>query len=256
MRDQEPPPAEHWPQFLTQLWETGRVRVPDLGLTHIPKAEREPGWTRLQQLARSDRSSLPGDPPQLSRTAAEWAAVMLYRACSFLIHRSHDATAVQKALSIPCPQSSNAESCYSVDLTFRFLPDLHRMAVAISPSDPLTKIITDWARAWPLSSVGLDFSATDTVNLPDPDQKNLAAPSPAPDKHKPRPRETSPALDLDPFWNDACLQRLYIDRVLDRGDKSRLCDPRVAEAVRTVLGNHPELSAKMAAAVGQGGNSS
>ena len=256
MRDQDPPSTEHWPQFLTQLWETGRVRVPDLGLTHIPKAEREPGWARLQQLARSDRKNLPGTPPQLARPAAEWAAVMTYRACSFLVHRSHAAHDMQKALSLPCPQSPNPDSCYSVDLTFRFLPDLHRMAVAISPSDPLTKIVTDWARDWPLSSVGIDFSAADSENLPDPDQKNLAATSPAPDKSKLRPRDTSPALNLDPFWNDDCLQRLYIDRVLDRGDKSRLSDPRVAEAIRAVLGNHPELSAKMAAAVGQGGNSS
>lgn len=259
MPDMQDPdrPIAHWPRFLTQLWETGRVHVPDLGQTPIPKSEREPGWERLQQLARADRKHLPGDPPQLARTAAEWAAVMIYRASSFLIHRSHDATVVQKALSIPCPQSPGPASCYSVDLTFRFLPDLHRMAVAISPSDPLTEIISAWARAWPLSSVGIDFSASESVNLQlDPDQKKLAASSPEPDAHQSRPFETAPELDLDPFWADDCLRRLYIDRVLDRGDKSRLSDSRVAEAVRAVLGNHPDLSAKMAAALGRGGNSS
>ena len=43
-------------------------------------------------------------------------------------------------LSVPCPQKASPAVCYSVDLTFRFLPDLTRLARAASEDDPLVKL--------------------------------------------------------------------------------------------------------------------
>ena len=167
---------------------------------------------------------------------------MFSRACSFFIHRDHPAADMLAALSPPCPAAPSPSTCYSVDLTFRFLPDLHRLVQQASPQDPLCQVLKTWGLEWPLSSVGLEFKKSET---PEPQisnndlQNQVTQPDPG----------SEMTSRLDSWWDNPCLRRLYVDRVLDRGDTHRLADPRVAQAVREVLGYHPELSVKMAAAL-------
>jgi hypothetical protein len=75
--------------------------------------------------------------------------------------------------------------------------------------------LTELARRWPLSSVGV---------------KGLEG------------------LDVSSFVGDPALLQLYVDRIIERADQSRLTDPRVNEAVRTALGGYPELAPAIPAA--------
>jgi hypothetical protein len=83
---------------------------------------------------------------------------------------------------------------YSVDLSFRFLPDLVRHARAASERDALVGRLMDWANRWPLSCVGFAGAA---------------------------------AGSIDGFAGHPCLLRMYVDRIIAGHDVSRLTDQRV-----------------------------
>jgi hypothetical protein len=106
-----------------------------------------------------------------------------------------------------------------VDLTFRCLPSLVKMARSAAPSDPLLTHLARWAVEWPLSSVGMAVAG---------------------------------AIEIGPWTSDPCLLGLYVDRVIARGDASRLTNLQVREAVQQALGLFPELAPKMAAAIANG----
>ena len=72
-----------------------------------------------------------------------------------------------------------------------------------------------WAADWPLSAIG----------IPDPPEANLDV-----------------VLDSPP------LRQLFVDRLLEAEETSRLADPRVREAVRGAWGMHPQLAPRMEAA--------
>jgi hypothetical protein len=231
------------PAFLTSLFADGRVRVPLPGpLTGTELAEA--GET-LAGFEAQYRQELPGTPPALCLPAARWAATMFYRACQFVAYRDVDAATIAEVLGEPLPTGaalpsksegdspifverklgqsperklgqSLASVHYSVDLTFRYLPDLVTLARTAAEQDPLVDQLLAWGSHWPLSSVG--------IGLP-------AAPA------------------IDGFAGDGCLLRLYVDRVLGRRDRARLADRRVREAVRQAVGAFAELAPEMAAAV-------
>ena len=116
---------------------------------------------------------------------------------------------ITKRLTRPCPERPSRVVCYSVDLTFRFLPDLARIARAASEDDPLVKHLLQWASDWPLSSVGI---------------KGI--------EH----------IDVEPFIHDRCLRTMYVDRIVAQTDTSRLKDERTVEALREAIGGFPELA--------------
>jgi hypothetical protein len=82
-------------------------------------------------------------------------------------------------------------------------------AAGVAERDPLVEHLRDLCRAWPLSSVGV------------PDLGDTS---------------------VDGFIDDACLQRLYVDRILAQKDKSRIGDERVGEAVRAAIGGQSSLA--------------
>lgn len=207
-------------EFVTALWETGMVAVSEnstLGTAPEPD-DQEEAWSRLLMFAAAEADAFPGPPPSISRVAAEWALLMLRRACGLLVHRQANPELIRTTLDTPCPEKKSPIVCWSVDLSFRHLPELARLVAAAWPEDPLLAVLLEWGREWQLSSVGMSWGS---------DQANSAS------------------FDLDPWWEDAGLRRVYIDRVLSREDRSRLTDLRVATAVRTALGDHPELSPRI-----------
>lgn len=155
------------------------------------------------------RRGLPGEAPPLNDAAVAWALSRLYRACQFLIYRELPESQLHTDLEQPCPERHSPSACYSVDLVFRFLPAIHRMARAVSEQDPLVDCLLKWGRDWPLSSVGMPKLIIETV---------------------------------DGFIGDGCLRTLYVDRILATRDDSRLSLPDVANAVRTALGDFRELA--------------
>ena len=217
--------------FVRQLWEAGQVGVLDAFAREFSSKLRDDAWLQLQLYASEERPALAGSPPSVSRPSAEWALLQMYRACSFLVHRTHAAEDMHAALGRELPEAASPDVCYSIDLTFRFLPDLHRLAKSVSASDPLVAVLETWGRQWPLSSVGMIFRPSEDTNA------SIA-------------REPAPGnFDLTGWWADACLRSVYVDRVILQEDVSRLNDPAVADAVRAAIGLHPEVSPKIAAAL-------
>lgn len=200
--------------FFESLFDNGRVTVQ----THEPPSEKDLSASVSEVLAFEEqyRLELPGIPPTVSADAVRWSTLMFYRASQFLVYRDIDATQIDQDLSLPCPNPNSPSAHYSVDLTFRFLPDLLNRARHVSGDDPLLRWLNNWLAAWPLSSVGI--SEVESLNI-------------------------------NPIAEHECLLKMYVDRIIEQNDVSRLADDRVNNAVRAVLGAYPELAPEFAAAL-------
>lgn len=197
-------------EFVSSLLERGVVRV-----SAPPEAPRD--WrAAIAELDHLARAEVAFDPPPLVEPAAAWGLSMLYRSCQFLTCREVDAETVRRALAEPCPEAPKPAVCYSVDLALRYLPDLMSLARGIAPDDPLVESLLGLASAWPLSSVGIKGVSN---------------------------------IGTAAFIVDRSLRQLYVDRIIERADVSRLDDPRVRESVRAALGHFPELAPAIAKAL-------
>jgi MoxR-vWA-beta-propeller ternary system domain bpX4 len=197
--------------FLSELFNEGRVRLGPPTPALWEHDEDAADW--LMEFERQYRLELPGEPPPVSTSAAVWAASAFHRACQFLVFRDLGADIVARDLQ-GGPNADDPAVHYSVDLTFRFLPDLHRQARTAAAGDVLVQKLVEWANRWPLSSVG------------------IAGAVPA---------------SIDGFIEHPCLRQLYTDRIIACRDMSRLADERVRLAVAEVLGLHRELAPEIAA---------
>jgi hypothetical protein len=200
--------------FLSELFEHGQVRVAPLD-DASGNETKAVEWV-LREFEASYRQELPGDAPEFALEPALWGATMLYRASQLLVFRDAPAKLVTDSLAAPCPRPVNPATCYAVDLTFRFLPDLIKLARIASSEDPLVERLMVWVREWPLSSVG------------------VAGVGP---------------VQIGGFVDNACLLAVYVDRIIERRDVSRLGDARIRTGVRQALGLFNELAPEMAAAV-------
>lgn len=194
--------------FLRALRETGDL---------IVSAEPPPELDEAVEAALREHDSLyrnelvPGAPNLVVETA-HWAARKLYHACQLLTLRDAPPAVARDTLLDPYEGPRGPEVDYSVDLTFAYLPSLYQLAERVAPSDPVLDVLRELAVEWALSSVG----------MPD-----VGCPS----------RLT--------FWENPCLRSLYVDRVIEFRDVSRLEDARVADAVRAALGAYPELEPRI-----------
>jgi hypothetical protein len=159
------------------------------------------------------RSELALACPSFQAHAALWAARILYHLCQFTACRDIGPEQIHATCRVPCPAPHNPETAWSVDLSFRHLPDVYRLA-HLSQADPLVEELKELAAAWPLSSVGL-------------------------------PGLSKPAVDS--FIEHESLRRLYADRIVASGDTSRVgYDPRVDQILRADLGIHQQLAPDLA----------
>jgi hypothetical protein len=196
--------------FLSDLFETGLVRVAREPATESDRKAIEP---LLAEIEAQDRLNLPGEPPPFDASAAAWAASMLYRGAQLLADRDVSEETLRAALADPGPDAT-ASTYYSVDLIYRFLPDLITLARRVSQEDPLVAALLGLIAPWPLSSVGVTGAAIGNI---------------------------------EPILAHPCLRQLYVDRILAHGDVARLEEPRVREAVREALGAFSELAPAFAA---------
>lgn len=206
--------------FFRALIEHGRVRVdpPELGGQSqlIADAESAETGQALAEWEVANRLDFPGEAPPLSPAGARWALAQLHAACRFAVYRDVESSQIEEALNIPCPSAAVESQHYSVDLLFRFLPDLYRLTKSASQDDPLCTHLRRWAVEWPLSSVGMPGLE---------------------------------AVDPSAVVEHAGLLRLYVDRIIARRDVSRLGNPRVCAAVRAAIGDFDDLAPQIAAAV-------
>src|SRR5262245_6245979 len=138
--------------FLSDLLETGRVRVPVPA--ELREEELRAGDELLRTFEAEYRLEMPGTPPAFDSAAARWAALRFFRACQFAVFRDVPAEAVAEALSGAGPKPSPSAH-YSGELVRRLLPDLVRFARSAAEKDPLVEHLLRLGRDWPLSSVGL-----------------------------------------------------------------------------------------------------
>jgi hypothetical protein len=198
---------------LQNLLDEGRVMLTTPAAPTVPELrEAESLLARFEQRYRLE---MPGEAPALSMPAAVWGAEMFFRACQCLVFREIDAAGVDELLCRPFAGRQDAAAHYSVDLTFRLLPDLFQRARAASRHDPLLERLQELADAWPLSSVG------------------IAGIQP---KH------------LEPILEHPCLRILYADRIIARQDLARLTDARVRASVLAAIGLHEELAPEVLSA--------
>lgn len=203
--------------FLSELFEHGRVKVPRPVMA-IPPDDLKRAESVLRQQESVSRLEFPGSPPEPAMPAALWAATSYYRACQLAVYRDLDAGAVEELLSATCPTAANtpvprsmspvplaAARHWSVDLVFRFLPDLVKHASAASQQDPLVEKLRGWAGEWPLSSVGI-------ANVAPQHEEEIA---------------THPGL-----------LQLYVDRIMAKKDWTRLRHAAVRDAIRRSVGAH------------------
>lgn len=200
--------------FWRSLVEDGQVVILD---DEAPPADDMAGLhSLLTDLDRDSRLRLAYTPPPMDTAAAEWACLILYRACQFLVLREVKAEVVQQELSRPCPGTKSASVIYSADLALQHLSEVLVLASGIAPQDPLTIMLGRLTEQWPLSSVGIKGAGNSQPVAND--------------------------LDLDIILANPCLSSLYVDRVIAHNDISRLDDSRIAHLARAALGAFPQLN--------------
>lgn len=197
--------------FLQGILEEGRVAVSPPA--PVPQDEIARADAVLVAFEQRYRLEMPGEPPPLHLPAARWAGFNFYHACRFVVHRDADAAALEAMLQSGSSAAATAAAHYSVDLVFRFLPDLMRMANQAAPDDPLVARLQHWAHSWPLSSVGMPGIE---------------------------------ATEIDAIVDCPSLMILYVDRIFASGDRQRLQDERVMKAAQCAVGAYPELAGQLA----------
>lgn len=208
-------------QFVSDLLHSGRVIVADVEEGDIASTDRADAARTISEFEAQYRLELPGELerlPELDVHAAVWAAEMVFRTCQLIANRHHDAGDLAGLLSISCPSADSASQVYSVDIAFRFLPNLRQIAKTAAEEDPLLDFIDQWCKAFPLSSIGCkDCDATITSTI-------LGHPT---------------------------LMRLYADRVFSTDDSIRASEPAVSRQLALDVGTHeilrPQLGAKLRA---------
>jgi hypothetical protein len=195
-------------EFLQGLRDSGEVVVSVEGPPKLDAVVER----ALREHEGAVRAELAPGLPALDVDAAYWGAEKLYRSCQILTMRDAPPAVANDTLLNPFTGSRGPETDYAVDLTLAYVPSLLHLAARVAPNDPVLDAIRELASAWPLSSVGISG--------------------------------IEPPQEL-PFWGNASLRRLYVDRVIASSDVRRLEDPRVASGARASLGAHPELAPKI-----------
>lgn len=206
--------------FLGRLLLDGRAEVPGR-LGPLDAGERQAGGEFLVDFEVQYRATLPGTPPRLNVAAAVWAAERFLQACQFLVLRELPAEAMDDLWAEdPWGGSGESEVHYSVDLSYRFLPDLWRQARIASTADPLLVHLLGWSVQWPLSSVGVADVR---------------------------------GFDLAPIQRSPSLVTMYVDRIITRRDHQRLTEPRTRQWIGESLGMHSHLAGELASNLSEQG---
>jgi hypothetical protein len=147
--------------FLEALFDAGAVTIAARPVAApVDSSARE----LLDRVYAAERLSVAGPPVWCDAEIALAAAEFVRWACWFVVNRDEPAAEVERLLALP-PEPRTAAQHLSADLTFRYLPHVHRRARALSPDDPLTVRLEDTLRRFPLSGVLADVTAGPTTGL-------------------------------------------------------------------------------------------
>src|SRR6478672_5881109 len=114
------------PEFLNGLFADGRVAVP--APAEVASDELGAAARILEEQYGLCRLDAPDGLPAYDPQAAMWAAIQFYRACQIAMFRDIGEEAIVKLRDNELKNWDRPEAHHSVDLSFRFLPDLVRIA--------------------------------------------------------------------------------------------------------------------------------
>lgn len=189
--------------FIEGLFREGSVLV-EGQMASFEEADLHQAGELLKQVYSQQVLEMPLTAPSFDAAPATWAAQYLYHAVQLIMIRDLDEEAIREHLKT-FDGTKSSETIFSVDLVFRYLPDLFKLAKGLAPDDPLVKQLKTEALKWPFSSVGIDL--TEEIN----ESTILGHPS---------------------------LRYAYMDRIIAMRDEKRLNKPELTELAREVLGEH------------------
>ena len=158
----------------------------------------------LEKADELARRHAPGNPPAFDSQAALWAARVFQFACVRLVDKIEMDIELPDDIATTEPDGTSAAQHWSVDLVFRSWWDIVKRAAAENEDDPLNATLLGIASRWPLAAVGTPARVVDER--------------------------------MSVIWDHACLRQVYIDRVIQRSDREKAAEPRVAEAIRHTAG--------------------
>ncbi|MBN2710980.1 MAG: hypothetical protein JXR97_00900 [Planctomycetes bacterium] len=197
-------------QLLTQLREGGHVIIPDDD--HTSALRTDGVIEELRQLDKTERLNSSEKLPEVNYEIASSALLLIYRACQFIVYRDIPEQSIRSAFRASPSPDGTAVRIWSVDIAFRYIPGLIKMAKGLNPDDPLVEELKTLATTWPFSSVGVK-------------------------------------LDKDPeisaILGNPGLCRMYIDRIVERNDSNRARQEGIIEHFIADSGMYPELLDKL-----------
>ena len=189
--------------FVIGLFKEGEVVVSPI-MVPIEEEDYFDTLYQVKQFYDQDKLRMPLGIPDFSRAAAMWAVVYFYRATQLVLLRNLGEEAIEEHLT-DFSEQITAENIYSIDLVFRYLPDLFQLAKSLAPADLLVKKLIATATKYPFSSVTIDLST---------------------------------AANHELILDNPTLRRIYIDRIILAKDKKRVEDNELQEWVREAIGEH------------------
>jgi MoxR-vWA-beta-propeller ternary system domain bpX4 len=199
--------------FLSDLFETGQVTVGN-EIEATNAFERAATLQLLQKYYTSDSWHFPAKQPGFHADGALWGAQFVYAAVHLTVLRHIDAEIVEQLLT-DFTGDTTPETLYSVDLTFRYLPELLFLAKGLAPSDNLVDVLKTRLQRWSLSAVGIDFG----------------------DAEKP----TNTFTNTQIIAQHPALRQAYVDRIIEKQDLKRALHDPEREWVKTALGDYPSV---------------
>jgi hypothetical protein len=190
-------------QFIQDIIQHGKVVVEGT-VTPFTDEDVQTAVQRLHEHYEQQKRELTGTVPAFDAAAAIWAAGFLYRAVQLVMLRDLGEETVNGLLT-PYEGAISPEAILSVDLSFRYLPNLVGLAKGLAPEDALVKRLHEAAVQWPFSSVGMKLDEE---------------------------------LNNDVIMNNTCVRRAYIDRIITARDIKRCNNTQVNEYIQEALGHY------------------
>lgn len=189
-------------QFIQDIIQQGKVVV-EGNVTPFTDEDIQAAIQPLHEHYEHQKQELTGTVPAFDAAAAIWAAGFLYRAVQLVMLRDLGEEAVNKLLT-PYDGVISPEAILSVDLSFRYLPNLVGLAKGLAPEDVLVKRLREAAVQWPFSSVGMKVEGE---------------------------------LNIEVIMNNTCVRSAYIDRIISARDIKRCNNTHVNEYIQEALGD-------------------
>jgi uncharacterized protein YqgQ len=151
----------------------------------------------------SELLNVPSGAPLFNANAAVWAAKVIYTACQLILYRENKEEELAN-LFPSYTREINATAIFSADLCLRFLPQIITETKHVDPDDKLIHILETFLVQWHFSGIGYDLKTT--------------------------------ALNFETIFANECLQKLYVDRVVEKKDTAKASLPIVQEKIKEIFG--------------------